>query len=231
MPTYPAGVHSHFLDFPQSIRMVTGQLLAEDSGLFDYGDPVVLRKTPQSGVLQGDLVVGEELPAKRVIYTDTGEDDSFNLKIAYEGWGEFKVKQSGDETYTLDIIKGMALQAGDWDEEKIFRHGIELITKIPTSRDLAGVDAPETISLNIEEAEVDYRTYDFHSDDSNIGAGGSFDGGDAESSQDRHVISQDASPVYNQDGTLDGWVKETTYSDETREVEYHEAESNSLSMN
>ena len=227
MPTYPAGVHSHFLDFPLSIRMVTGQLLAEDSGLFDYGDSVVLRKTPQSGVLQGDLVVGEELPTKRMIYTDTGEDDSFNLKIAYEGWGEFAVRQSGDETYTLFITRGTSLQAGDWDEEKVFRQTVELVTRIPTTTDLAGVEPPSTVSLDIEYAEETQEFVPRWGSDEDPELGDDYDYIDPQRTPGEYV-----QPVYDEDRNVSGWMEIRNNEDGSQNIEYVEGDgSGSLSLN
>lgn len=228
MPAYPGAVHNHFINYPQAIRVVINAQLASEMSLFEEDDTVVLQQTPTSGQLQGDLVVGEELPTKRIVYTDTGDDSSYNLKVAYEGWGEFLVEQAGDSYYTLYIKKGIAIQAGDQDEEKIFRDGIRLSTQIPTTRDLTGVEPPKTVSLNIEDVEIDYRDYDLDYTSEPSGTG--TDGTDGGGSEDRQVVSRPVKLVYGPDGYVAGYVSIVRYSDGTTDREYIKCESSGLNL-
>ncbi len=226
MPTYPGAVHCHHLNFPQQIRLVVDAKLASESSLFDEGQSVILRQTPISGQLQGEQVVGEELPTKRMIYTDTGEDSSFNLKVSYEGWGEWVIEQAEDDTYTLYIKKGMAVQAGDWEEEKIFRNGIKLKTQVPTTKDLAGVEPPTTMSFNIQD-------YVEPEDDASGGDDGGGDTGGTDGSDsggEVNVTSESVEPVYGPNGQITGYMKITRYSDGSVDREFTSAESTGLSM-
>ena len=153
-PNYGPGDHCQFNDYPQKISLVVGQKLASESGLFKEGQLVVLQQTPLSGQEQGDKVVGEELPKKAMIYTDTGEDDSFNLKIGYYGWGEFYLVSPDDGYYSLQITKGMVLQAGDWgspNDFQIYYHGT---TRIPSSKDI-NVQTSRTVSQDITEVNAE----------------------------------------------------------------------------
>lgn len=135
-PNYGPGEHCAFNDFPQGVFLVIGEQLAANSNLFEEGKTVVLQQTPLSGTEQGDKVVGEELPKKAIIYTDTSDDDLFDLKVEYYGWGEFYLQNSSDDTYTLDITEGIAILAGDWDRRLFFEEVYTGRTKIPESAKL-----------------------------------------------------------------------------------------------
>ena len=189
-PNYGPADHCRFNDYPKKIRLVVGQLLAENSDLFDYGQTVVLQQTSNSGVLQGDKVVGEELPKKAMIYTDTGLDDSFNLKIEYYGWGEFYLKNAGDECFSLDITKGMTVKAADWDKEECFQAVRSGKTKIPNSKDMqeelhASVSITRNYEIEVPVKEDDTTSNDVTvSDSSSDGGGGDGGGSDDDSIKD-----------------------------------------------
>ena len=152
VPSYGPGEHLKFEDFPERIQTVVGSLLEGESGRFTSGQPVFLYQTPLSRVVQGDYVLGEELPPKRIIFTDTGEDDNYNLKICWYGWGEFWLQDSADDYFSLRITKGMVVHTPDWDEEKLFeaywtgpskvKATDELLTEwgIPTASDEEVID-------------------------------------------------------------------------------------------
>ena len=157
-PNYGPADHCQFNDYPQKIRLVVGQLLAENSGLFEYGQTVVLQQTFNSGRLQGEEVVGEELPKKAIIYTDTGLEDSFNLKIEYYGWGEFYVPSNeavlSSDYYALDIKKGMSVQAADWDNSQMFENVYRGPTEIPASKDL-NTDIGTTVAISKVNLDIE----------------------------------------------------------------------------
>ena len=172
-PNYGPGEHCAFDDFPQKITVVVDELLASNSGLFDLGQSVVLQQTPLSGQEQGNKIVGSELPEKQMIYTDTGDDSSFNLKVSYYGWGEFYLLD-GEDYYSLDITKGMSVQAGDWSNAKLFETVFRGSTKIPSSKDL-NTDIGETVNITVVES------YDFTTSGSEA-SGFDSDSGDGDTS-------------------------------------------------
>ena len=136
-PNYGPADHVRFEDYPERIQIVVGDFLEQESGKFASGQPIVLFKTPKSGVAQGSYVVDEPLPDKRVVFTDTGKDDTFNLKITHYGWGEFYIADpASDEFLSLKMTKGMTVEAGDWDEEKLFESYWYGTTQIPVTEDL-----------------------------------------------------------------------------------------------
>ena len=209
-PNYGPADHCQFNDYPKEIRLVVGQLLAENSDLFDYGQTVVLQQTSNSGVLQGDKVVGEELPKKAMIYTDTGDDESFNLKIEYYGWGEFFVATeegtdgTGDEDYhTLDIKKGMSVQAADWDNPQIFENVYRGPTEIPASKDL-NTDVGTTVKISKVDLEVELspdETYEPSSDSDDSGGSGPVE--DDSSGYDDEDCSQPGVKCYDSMNPID----------------------------
>lgn len=120
-PKYGPGEHCSFDEYPDKVAVTINNLMAEETELFTSGQMVILKKTPKHLKLQGSLVLDEELPEQRAVYTDTGDDDDFSLKVTYYGWGEFSIKgEPGEEKVLLTVTKGITIQSGDWEEEKPF---------------------------------------------------------------------------------------------------------------
>jgi len=136
-PDYGPGHHLHFDDYPRQISTVLKEKVASESSLFEVGQTIRLRQTLNSKQVQGDYVVGQPLPDKRVIYTDTGEDENFNLKVSYYGWGEFYLVSDDADYFSYRMTKGMSIQAGDWSKEKNFETQYFVATEVPNSETMA----------------------------------------------------------------------------------------------
>jgi hypothetical protein len=106
---YPISVHCSFSDFPPMIKIICGPDIPLP---FSYGSRVVMAKTALCGVVQGSYIDGEALPDYFMIYSDTGEDDAFNLKLSFYGWGTFYVAKIDDAYCHLEIRKGIKVESG-----------------------------------------------------------------------------------------------------------------------
>ena len=152
-PNYGPADHVRFEDYPERIQIVVGSFLADETEMFTEGQPIVLYKTPKSGVAQGSYVVDEPLPDKRVVFTDTGEDDTFNLKITHYGWGEFYIGDVNNDDYLrLKMTKGMTVLSSEWEEEKVFAAHWYGDTRIPITDDLKQEFG---YPISLEEEEID----------------------------------------------------------------------------
>lgn len=201
-PNYGPGDHCRFNDYPQEIGLVVGTKLASESDLFKEGQYLVLQQTLLSGTIQGNRVVGEELPKKAMIYTDTGEDDSFNLKIEYYGWGEFYLRNADDDYFTLDITKGQVIQAGDWDNPKSFEIKYTGSTQIPGTESMA-----EEMGFNISTRETEVVIADLEEEQSE-GTATETRGGETDTSDDSDTDTEDIQEhcvdVLNDEGEVVG---------------------------
>ncbi len=153
---YPLAMHCRFEGFPARIRVTCGQAFDEARATpYSCGSRVDLVRTPRSGVLAGTLSPGQALPALEVIYSDTGADDAFDLKIAHYGYGRFYLAQAGDAAYTLAVIKGLRVEATG------IRRSFETVdvwnTLIPAAVDLTDVaNIPDAVV--VQDAEGTART-------------------------------------------------------------------------
>lgn len=137
---YPISMHCRFEGFPARARFTCGPAFDALSGCpYSYGSRVDCAQTPASRTLQGDLLQGECLPVYEMIYSDTGEDENFGLKVASYGYGTFYAAGWADPFYSLAVVKGIRLEAAG------FARAFETLdlweTKIPV----------ETAMWNIEE--------------------------------------------------------------------------------
>ncbi len=159
-PNYGPGELAGFDNFPDQIRVVIDSGIANNSELFVDGQNVVLESTPSSGMQKGSKVVGEPLPEKRIVYSDTGSDTDLSLKISYYGWGEFLLNsEMSEDYYTLEVTQGIAIQTGDWESEKLFEKVKKALTQIPVTESMS-----EEFGINIARSEddlPDLADYDF----------------------------------------------------------------------
>lgn len=110
--TYPQAMHCRFEGFPARIKVVCGRAFTEARATpYSFGSRVILSQTAKSGELQGTLVPGESLPTLELIYSDTGDDTAFDLKVSHYGHGRFYLAASDDAFYSLSVIKGLRVEA------------------------------------------------------------------------------------------------------------------------
>lgn len=110
--TYPQSLHCRFTGFPARLRVVCGRAFdAAKATPYVFGSRVVLSQTPLSGQLQGALVPGDALPALEIIHSDTGDDATFDLKLAHYGYGRFYLAAPDDPTLSLAVVKGLRVEA------------------------------------------------------------------------------------------------------------------------
>jgi len=109
---YPLSMHCRFEGFPSRIRVICGRAFAEARATpYSFGSRVTLSQTPASGGMAGDLVPGEALPAYELVYSDTGSDEVFDLKVAYYGYGRFYLPGADSPYYALAVVKGIRIEA------------------------------------------------------------------------------------------------------------------------
>jgi len=83
---YPLRFPIRFVGWPTAIRMTCGKLI---SAPYSYGSRVILHETPKSGIPDGEYTIGESIPNCFKSYSDTGSDNTFNLLLAFDGYGWF----------------------------------------------------------------------------------------------------------------------------------------------
>lgn len=109
---YPQSMHCRFEGFPARVRVVCGRAFSEARATpYSFGSRVNLAQTPKSGVLQGACVAGQALPGLEIIYSDTGDDDVFDLKVSHYGYGRFYLPDAQASRYALAVIKGVRVEA------------------------------------------------------------------------------------------------------------------------
>lgn len=201
-PNYGPGHHLSFDDYPRKVSLVVGEKIASNSDLFSQGQTVRLTQTPKSGQAQGDNVVGEELPEKRMVYTDTGEDSSFNLKLTYYGWGEFYLASADADYFSYRMTKGMSIQAGDWSSEKNFETQYFTTTQVPNTEDMQQeldvVVNREVRELPHVDPPSDSTSIDRDAGDGTVdGDGGTYTPGGQDRGYDEELEGHECEPGYS----------------------------------
>lgn len=109
---YPLSLPCRFEGFPGRIRVVCGPAFDDLRGCpYSFGSRVICRRTPLCGLAQGDYVPGSALPRQDMIFSDTGADDDFSLKISFTGYGTFHLAAPTDARYSLAVVKGLRVEA------------------------------------------------------------------------------------------------------------------------
>ena len=110
--TYPQSLPCRFEGFPARIRVVCGRAFSEARATpYSFGSRVALAQTPKSGQTFGELAVGQELPVTEIIYSDTGDDQGFHLKVSHYGCGRFYLADAKAPFFTLAVVKGIRVEA------------------------------------------------------------------------------------------------------------------------
>jgi hypothetical protein len=109
---YPLSMPCRYEGFPGRIRIVCGPAFDALRGCpYSFGSRVTCALTPSSGVAQGDYVPGSALPRCEIVYSDTGDDTAFDMKISFYGHGVFRLAAPTDARYSLAVVKGLRVEA------------------------------------------------------------------------------------------------------------------------
>ena len=151
---YPESLNVWFADYPEKITMVCGPEFANLSGgTLSPGSRVVLTQTPNSQIPQGEYSSGQALPEVKAIYTDTGSDDTYSVRLTFYGWGTFF--SQAEPNYWLEIAHGMTIEAPGMGAEKDFRMWDYHYTGIPHTEtvELVEMDNPEEGTTHVSRDE------------------------------------------------------------------------------
>ncbi len=142
---YPYSLYCRFEEFPARTRYTCGRAFdALPLCPYSYGSRVECRQTPLSGAIQGELVQGGDLPRYEIIYSDTGLDEEFGLKVSSYGHGMFYIADLNTDDYqTLAVIKGIRVEAAGL--RKAFETMDVWETRIPL--DAALVKIPQELDV------------------------------------------------------------------------------------
>ena len=150
---YPQSIPCAFDNFPASLDIRLGSLASSEVEGCSLGSKFTLTQTPKSGVAQGDYTVGEELPECRMIYSDTGSDDDFTIKVSFIGYGTFYKYTSSDEYLRFQMFKAIGIETSLLGE-KIFGDTFDCETLIPADADTTALfDYNGPVIQYVEETE------------------------------------------------------------------------------
>lgn len=133
---YPHGVLLDFSSFPDRLRVVLGEAGASLVPGASFGTAFVLSQTPKSGVMQGVIAENATLPDRRVIYSDTGSDGTFSIKVSFGCYGSFFVAARDDAFLTFQVFRSIIIETPGNDPVE---HGIieNHATTIPVTVDMS----------------------------------------------------------------------------------------------
>lgn len=131
---YPQTIPCSFNNFSVALDIRLGKLAGSLISGASLGSKLLLYRTPKCGVAQGDYVVGSALPECRMIYSDTGSDDDFLLKISFIGYGTFYRLTSSDAYLRFQVYKAIAIEAAAAGE-LVFGDTFDCETLIPADAD------------------------------------------------------------------------------------------------
>jgi hypothetical protein len=161
---YPQSMSCRFDGFPQQIEIRCGDRVAELSPLFSFGSKVILSQTPSSGQELGwmpdqddsdsyydvsidyNSATGQYTYVKvykgvndvRKIYTDTGNDWTYGLKVSFLGRGTFFTKSNTDQFYSFCVYKAIRVESSSGSVVE-FGDNFTCATQVPISVDLASM--------------------------------------------------------------------------------------------
>lgn len=135
---YPQSINCAFDDFPAVVDIRLGDKAAELIPGASLGTKFLLTQTPKSRVLQGEYVAGEEIPDLAAIYSDTGSDDDFNIKISHLGYGTFYKVTGQDEFFRAMVYKAIVIETPTAGK-KVFGDTFDCETLIPTTEDVTAL--------------------------------------------------------------------------------------------
>ena len=134
---YPNSIPCSFMGHPLSLEVICGPYIHLP---FSYGSKVRLFRTPTFDEPQGAYVEDEDLPDHFLSYSDTGLDDTFDLKLSYYAWGTFYIAESEDTYCKFEVRKGVQVES--MSKSRRFEVYNIWDTRIPSS---------EVLTSNLEE--------------------------------------------------------------------------------
>lgn len=138
---YPVSLNSWLKNYPHSFQLVCGKEFNNLAGPWENGSRINFAATPLSKQDQGPYTQGVVLPTKEAIYTNTGDEDVWDIKITMYGHGTFYA-QSGVDNYKLQVEKFFKIESIYFDT-LIFQHIEVQDTEIPTTTEIPNVYVPE----------------------------------------------------------------------------------------
>jgi hypothetical protein len=130
---YPASLNMWLKNFPKSFQLVCGKKFNDLPGPWQYGSRINFAATPLSKQDQGDYASGEQLPIKRAIYTNTGDEDTWDIRVNMYGHGTFYAL-IGEPYYFMQAEKYFLIESVYFDPIQFFHsevHTTEISTDIP----------------------------------------------------------------------------------------------------
>ena len=153
---YPQSIPCAFYGFPAGIEVRMGSLASALIPGASLGSKFLLYQTPKSGVAQGDYTAGSALPDYRMIYTDTGGDDDFTLKVTFIGWGTFYLNSEADSYLRFQVEKGITITTSSVSEVT-FTDTFDCETLIPKTADYTALfDYNASSVLNVDNETATY---------------------------------------------------------------------------
>lgn len=135
---YPQSVNCSFDNFPPALDVRMGKSANEIVASSSWGSKFVLNQTPKSGILQGEYSAGSTIPDLAWIYSDTGSDDDYSLKISFIGHGSFYKLTSSSAFLRAQVYKAIIIENPDTGQ-KIFGDTFDCETLIPAGTDAAAL--------------------------------------------------------------------------------------------
>jgi hypothetical protein len=84
---YPRCFNFWFKDYPKTIRVVCGPAISNLNGSWSENSVIVLTQTSESMKRSFAYVPGGSLPDYRLVYTDTGQESSWDIRFEIYGYG------------------------------------------------------------------------------------------------------------------------------------------------
>jgi hypothetical protein len=143
--TYPESLNMWLKDFPKSFQLVCGKKFNDLPGPWQHGSRINFAATPLSKQDQGDYANGEQLPIKRAIYTNTGDEDTWDIRVNMYGHGTFYAL-AGEPYYFMQAEKYFLIESVYFDPVQFFHnevHITEISTDIPIPDVYVPADPPE----------------------------------------------------------------------------------------
>jgi len=139
---YPASLNMWLQNFPDAVSMLCDHEFNNLPGPWNEGSRINFSATPLSKQDQGTYENGKQLPTKQAIYTNTGDEDNWDIQLRMYGWGSFYA-ELGVDYYKLRIEKYFVIASTYWENELTFQFTQVITTQIPTSVEIPDVYVPE----------------------------------------------------------------------------------------
>uniref|UniRef100_I2Q1D4 Uncharacterized protein n=1 Tax=Desulfovibrio sp. U5L TaxID=596152 RepID=I2Q1D4_9BACT len=131
---YPQSFPCLFDGFPTALEIRMGVSGGDIVAGASLGTKFTLTRTPKCGLPQGDYTIGSPLPECRMIYSDTGNDDDFTIKVSFLGYGTFYKLTASDQSLRFQVYKAIAIETAAG--EKVFGDTFDCETLIPATQDV-----------------------------------------------------------------------------------------------